>query len=353
METKHYNANFFFIVLLGISTLAFFVIKPFLLGIFLASVLAIMLGGPYRFLLKATRGRQHLSAFLTSIGGVVFMLLGIILISTLVANELAGLVRGMASSENSYEAVSQNLINIVQANQFTHSVGADMFINKDLFLKISSQLTTWGVALIQAMYVSFANLAMLLFVAFFSLYYFLMEGRNLVSRVMYLSPLKNSHEKLLVDKFVSMTRATVKGALVVGLVQGVIAAMVFMIAGVPSASIWGGLVMLFSLIPLLGSGIVWLPIGIVLLLIGHLWQGMLVITMGFGVISTIDNFIRPKLVGSGVQMHPLLVLFATLGGLSMFGFFGFIIGPIIMALFLTLWDIYAIEFRRQLKKYNA
>ena len=350
---KNYNANFFLVILFGISTLVFFIVKPFLMGIFLASVLAILFGGPYRFLLKKTGGRAHVSAFLISISGVVLMLLATFLISTLVANELANLVRGVGSSENSYEAISQSLVGIAQTNKFTRSVGADMLVNKDLFLKISSQLTTWGVSLIQAMYVSFANLAMLLFVAFFSLYYFLMQGKELVAKIMHLSPLKNSHEKLLIDKFVSMTKATVRGALVIGFIQGIISAIVFMIAGVPSASVWGVLVMLFSLVPLLGSGIVWLPIAIILLLIGHLWQGMFIITIGFGVISTIDNFVRPKLVGKGVQMHPLLVLFATLGGLSVFGFFGFIIGPIVMALFLTLWEIYAIEFRRQLKKYNA
>ena len=350
---KNYNANFFLVILLGISVLVFFIIKPFLIGLFLASVLAILFGGSYRLLLKMTRGRAHLSAFLVSIGGIVLVLLGIFFISTLVVNELASLLRGMSSPDTGYDALTQNFITVAQSNSLTRSLGVDMLVNKELLIKVSSQLTSWGIALIQSLYVSFANLAMLLLVAFFSLYYFLMEGGALVDRVMYLSPLKNSHEKLLINKFVSMSRATVKGALIVGLVQGMISGIAFAIAGVPSPSIWGVLTMIFSLVPLLGSGIVWLPIAIILLLIGHLWQGMFVFTVGFGIVSTIDNFIRPKLVGGDTQMHPLLVLFATLGGISLFGFFGFVIGPIVMVLFLTLWDIYAIEFKRQLKKYNA
>jgi predicted PurR-regulated permease PerM len=90
-----------------------------------------------------------------------------------------------------------------------------------------------------------------------------------------------------------------------------------------------------------------------MLLMGNIWQGMLILGVGFAIISTIDNVLKPKLVGKDIQMHPLMVFFATIGGISMFGFLGFIIGPIIVALFLTLWDIYAVEFKSQLKKYNA
>ena len=109
---------------------------------------------------------------------------------------------------------------------------------------------------------------------------------------------------------------------------------------------------ILSVVPSFGTAIVWLPAGLILLALGHIWEGTFVLAIGGGVISLIDNILRPKLVGKDTQMHPLMVFFATIGGLSLFGLPGFIIGPIIIALFLALFEIYGIEFRDQLKEYN-
>ena len=95
-----------------------------------------------------------------------------------------------------------------------------------------------------------------------------------------------------------------------------------------------------------------LPAGVIMIALGHIWEGIFIISVGAGVISVIDNILRPKLVGKDTEMHPLLVFFATLGGLSLFGLSGFVIGPIIVALFMALSEIYSIEFRDQLKEYN-
>lgn len=110
---------------------------------------------------------------------------------------------------------------------------------------------------------------------------------------------------------------------------------------------------ILSIIPAVGAGLVWGPAGIILLFIGNIWQGVFVLSFGILVISFIDNILRPKLVGNDTEMHPLLVFFATLGGLITFGIIGFVIGPVIMALFLSLWDIYGKEFKSQLNKFNA
>ena len=129
--------------------------------------------------------------------------------------------------------------------------------------------------------------------------------------------------------------------------------MVFFLAGVPSPIIWGVVMMICGLVPMFGAAIIWFPVAIILLMSGSLWQGILVMLVGVFLISTIDNILKPKLVGNGAQLHPLLVLIATLGGLALFGITGFIVGPIIVALFISLWDIYGIEFKGQLKKYNS
>lgn len=170
---------------------------------------------------------------------------------------------------------------------------------------------------------------------------------------MQLSPLKNEHERLLAEKFISISRATIKGTLVVGAIQGLLGGLAFWIVGVPSPAIWGLLMILFSIIPLVGSALVWLPAAIILLLMGQVWQGIFLLVVGFGVISLVDNILRPKLVGKDTQMHPLMIFFATLGGISLFGLPGFIIGPIVVSLFLALGEIYSIEFKSQLAEYNS
>jgi predicted PurR-regulated permease PerM len=191
-----------------------------------------------------------------------------------------------------------------------------------------------------------------MFVMFFTLFYFLIDGRQLMKYLMLLSPLRDEHDKLLVQKFISISRATLKGTLVVGVLQGVLGGIAFWIAGIPSPAIWGLAMMFFSIIPMVGAAIVWIPAGIIMLLLGHIWQGIFILVVGIVVISVLDNILRPKLVGRDTQMHPLMVFFATLGGITFFGLPGFVIGPIIVSLFLALGEIYTVEFRDQLNGYN-
>jgi predicted PurR-regulated permease PerM len=175
----------------------------------------------------------------------------------------------------------------------------------------------------------------------------------MVRYFMSVMPLRDEHEKLLIGKFVSMSRATLRGTLMIGIVQGFLGGLMFAIASVPSPVIWGLVMTVFSVIPMVGVGLVWIPVGMALLFFGQVWQGIFVLSFGAGIISTIDNVLRPKLVGRDTQMHPLLVFFATLGGISLFGFAGFVIGPIIASLAVALLEIYSLEFRSQLRVFNG
>jgi predicted PurR-regulated permease PerM len=352
MEIKNYNSYFFFLVLIGISLLAFFIIQPFFVAILLASIMAVIFHRPYIFFLKLTRGRQAISALATSLLGCVLVLALATGLFLLISNEAGMFYRGISTTAGGFQKYVDSVAT-GKNSYLVQTMGVDPNMVKEASVKLVSQSTDWILGFAQKVYQGVAQVLFLLFVVFFSLYYFLIGGKDLVKKIMYISPLKDSHEKLLIDKFVSISRATIRGALVIAFIQGAIGTIMLVIAGVPSAAILGVFMMFFSLIPMVGSGIVWLPAGIIMLLLGNIWQGIFILVVGFGVISVIDNFLRPRLVGKDIQMHPLIVLFATIGGLQLFGFFGFIIGPVIMALFLTLWDIYAIEFKRQLKQYNA
>ena len=353
MELKRYNVYFFLAVLVGISFVTYFIFKPFLMPILLAAILAVVLQRPYNFFLRLTKNSKKISAFIIALLGIIFFSLLFLLVIGLIVNEASGLFQSASTGGLVYQKYFDHLTNGINNNNILKSVGISNLINADTLKTSFAQLGQNAFAILQKTYQGIANLLFLTIVMFFTLYYFLIGGKELVKQVMYLSPLRNSHEKILIEKFISISRATIKGTLVVGVIQGIVGALLFTIVGIPSAIIWGIVMMFLSLIPMVGTGLVWLPTAIVMLLLGNIWQGVVILAVGFGVISVIDNFLKPKLVGKDSQMHPLMVFFATLGGIELLGFLGFIIGPVIVALFLALWEIYGVEFKTQLKKCNS
>lgn len=353
MEIKNFNVSFFFLVLLGISMLTFFIFQPFLIAILLAAILAVIFQKPFNFFLRLTGDRGKISAFFTALFGMIIFGGLFIGVAGLVFNEVSTLYQqATATNGASNQKYIEHIVNNVNTNPLLKSVGMDNFINKDSIGKSVSQLGQGMLVIFQKTYQSIVSFLFLTIVMFFTLYYFLISGKDTVAKIMYLSPLRDSHEKMLIEKFISMSRATIKGTLVIGVLQGIIGGTLFAIVGIHSAVVWGVVMTFLSLIPMFGTGLVWLPAGIIMFITGNIWQGVVILVVGTCIISTVDNFLKPKLVGKDTQMHPLIVFFSTLGGISLFGFLGFIIGPIIVALFITLWDIYAVEFKKQLRSYN-
>jgi predicted PurR-regulated permease PerM len=183
----------------------------------------------------------------------------------------------------------------------------------------------------------------------YTLFFFLKDGKRMLTRLMHLCPLGDVYEEMLYQRFTSTARATLKGTIIIGTIQGTLGGILFAITGIEGALIWGILMILLSLIPGIGSAIIWLPAGIIMLGLGNIWQGVTILAVGMFVISLIDNILRPALVGKDTQMHPILILFSTLGGIAFFGISGFIIGPVITALFLAVVSIYEHYYKRELQ----
>jgi len=184
-----------------------------------------------------------------------------------------------------------------------------------------------------------------LFVMLYALFFFMIYGPLLLDKIKYYAPLPLSQQNLLADKFVSVSRATLKGTLVIGIVQGGLAGLAFAVVGIEGATFWGTIMAVLSIIPAVGTGLVWVPAVIYLLATGHTVAGIGLATWCVIVVGTADNFLRPRLVGRDTQMPDLLVLLGTLGGLSLFGAIGIIIGPIIAALFTTVWELYGEAYK--------
>ena len=196
----------------------------------------------------------------------------------------------------------------------------------------ASQAYSFG----QSTFELLVSLGVMLYLVFF----FLRDGPELVRRIRQAIPLAEQQKRRLQLKFNRVVRATVKGNLLVAIAQGALGGLIFWILDVPSPLLWAVLMAFLSLLPAVGAGIVWAPVAVYFLFSGAVWQGVVLIAFGVGVIGLVDNLLRPLLVGKDTRMPDYLVLVSTLGGLAVFGINGFVIGPLIAALFLSSWDIY-------------
>ncbi|MGA2506653.1 MAG: AI-2E family transporter [Chitinispirillaceae bacterium] len=188
-----------------------------------------------------------------------------------------------------------------------------------------------------------------IFVMFFTLFYFFRDGEALVKRIKYLVPIRADYEELIASRFLLISRATVMVTVIIGITQGTIGALALLIFGVKLWLLWGFIMIILSLIPLMGAWMVLIPAGIIQIIVGHTGQGVGIILTSLLFVSAVDSFIRPRLVGRGAKLHDLVIFFSSLGGIAVFGPLGFIVGPVIAALFVAVLDIYGLEFERQLK----
>ena len=184
------------------------------------------------------------------------------------------------------------------------------------------------------------QLALMLYVAFF----LLRDGRVLVDKLVHALPLGDERERLLFQKFAEVARATVKGNLLVAMVQGMLGGLIFWILGLPAPLLWGVVMTVLSLIPAVGAGIVWLPAAIYLYAVGDWVSATVLVAYGVLIIGLADNVLRPILVGRDTKLPDWMVLLSTLGGIAMVGLNGFVVGPLIAVLFVAFWQIFSREF---------
>jgi predicted PurR-regulated permease PerM len=173
------------------------------------------------------------------------------------------------------------------------------------------------------------------------LFFFLRDGEFLMAKIARVVPLETVHRQFLGDRFTGVVRATVKGGMTVALVQGAVGGILFAILGVPAPVFWAVLMGIFALVPAIGTGIIWLPMGLFLLLTGNEWQGIVLLLVGAFGISMIDNVLRPILVGKETGLPDFIVLLSTLGGVSLLGFNGVVLGPMTAAMCFAAWQAYA------------
>jgi len=173
------------------------------------------------------------------------------------------------------------------------------------------------------------------------LFFLLRDGSILSARIKQAIPLSMEHKRHLLGKFTTVVRATVKGNIAVAAMQGTLGGLIFSFLGIQGALLWGFVMAFLSLLPAVGASLIWGPVAIYFLLTGSIWQGLILTAFGVLVIGLVDNLLRPVLVGKDTQIPDYVVLISTLGGMVLFGLNGFVIGPVIAALFIAAWDLFS------------
>ena len=351
--TSGTNLRTAFVLLLVAAVTAFFlaVAWPFLKPLLLGALLAGLFHPLYRWITRLLGGRPSLGAAVTLVVllvlglGPLTVFLGIVVQQALTVSDQAipwlSQHLGAASTYNVHEWLVRRFPSLAEyipsQEQLLQQVGTAAKTAGAFLVNFAASMTALT-----------ATFLLNLFVMLYAMFFFFRDGHTILERIFYYLPLNDEDETLMLARFTSITRATVKGTLVIGAIQGALAGVAFWVAGIDGAALWGTVMTILSIIPGIGAPLVWVPVVVVLFLNGQYLTGTLLLVWCAAVVGTIDNFLRPVLVGRDAKMPDLLILIGTLGGLFLFGPIGFIVGPIICGLFLTVWDIYGATFKEVL-----
>jgi len=345
MHDRTLTRYFFIGILLCTSLLFFRMVQPFFVPVLLAAVFVTLFYPLYEKLLRAVGGRKSIASFLCCLVLLLGLILPLFGVADLVAREAVGF----------YHAAQEKISALLQPGQpdplaslrslpLVRELQLDRLNWRSSLQEIASQAGPLVGAVLNATSRGTLQVVLVLFMTLFSMFYFFRDGKDLLRRLRFLIPLDREHKNAIATRFTAVARATVRGTLLIALIQGTLSGLTLWIFGVSSPFLWGMVVTLLAIVPMAGSWPVLLPAAFIQLATGHVWQGVGILAVSLVVIFNVDNLLRPRLVGQETGMHDLMVFFSTLGGLAMFGITGFIIGPMIAALFLSLLDIYSAEY---------
>lgn len=331
-----------------ISLLFLTMIQQFLVAIFMAAVFAAMTHPVYAKLRLWLGGRRYLASLISLLLLLVVVLIPIVILTMIfigqavnVGQSLTPIVVNFLKEPGSFQEVLEKIPFyeelIPYEDQVTNQIASAV---EALGKLLVSQISTIALGTVQFLFVTIVFL--------YTLFFFLIDGSKVIHAILYYLPLRDHDERLMLNKFTSVTQAMVVGTLLIGILQGALAGIAFAIAGVPNAVFWGTVMAVLSIIPGVGSALVWVPASIVLIAQGSFGAGIGLILFCVLVVGSIDNLLRPVLVGKHTDMHELMIFFGTLGGLFMFGMAGLLIGPLIASLFITIWEIYGEAFKDSL-----
>ncbi len=332
----------FFTLLLLVLLVVALMWLPYLKMLAMGAILAILFAPVNKYFLKKIKSPTF-SALLTTLLVLLIIAIPVYFIGQAFYNEIFSLINNVKSNSStlSWSALAQRLPSQLQG------------VSGALFADLGQKILSYAANIfsgIKSIISNLASLVLALVLIFFSVFFLTRDSEKIINYFNSVFPLSQDHENRLISKLNHSISGVLKGLFLVALVQGTVATVGFLIFGMPQPFLWGAFTVIAALVPNIGTTVSMVPAVIVLFLSGSTGPAIGLVIWGAAAVGTIDNVISPHIIGTEAKMHPLLVLFSIVGGLKLFGLIGFLLGPIIMAVFLTLLDIYRTDLKVYLEK---
>ncbi|MFA6550703.1 MAG: AI-2E family transporter [Candidatus Gracilibacteria bacterium] len=353
LQLKNIPGIFLIVCLVGITYFLYEMIAPFLPVVIVAAVLTAAFYPLYKIFVKLFRGRKTIASIVMCLLMIVVIIVPLTVFIMYLANEALNAYtlldqKMQAGTIDSYFSMNKGsfLYNIKM--RLAPIININPVYMKAEITDVAKNISTFLVDKSAELLKNATTMIIGFLFTLFTMYFFFKDGYVLIQKAVHLLPLPDRYEKVLLTKLSQTTRSIFQGIFATAIAQGFMAGIGFWIAGVPNAALWGTLSGFFSMVPYIGTAVIWLPASIVLLTSGHVSSGVFLIIWGLFIVSTIDNIVRAFVIGGGIKTYPLLVFFVVFGGFITFGFPGILYGPLVLTVFLSLLDIYKMEYAKVL-----
>jgi predicted PurR-regulated permease PerM len=348
IETNH--CKHFALLLLGVLLVVFLrMVADLLLGVLLGVILAAMTHWVFEWFVRITKGRRKIAAGLAVLANILFVVVPLGLLAMLMVSDALKLANQAGEWFKPYQPQLQATFDRIAYGGKVDLFGYELEVGNlvDKLQQSIGSIAKFLVMLLQKTVGGLASGILLVFVALYTLYFTYLDGEKFWEWLKGILPLKSEQSDRLRQDFSATSSATIKTLGVIGLLQGAMGGLAFLICGIPGVLFWTILMAIASVIPLVGAQIILFPAAVILILMGELWYGIGLFLWSWIAIANIDNFLRPILIGKQTQLHEVIVFLSTVGGIAMFGFFGFLLGPVIAALLKVSFQIYAEAFPKK------
>jgi len=345
-ETEKFQRTFVLLLAIGISIAFFFLIKPFVIALLLAAIFSGITYPLYQRLTKRLGGRRNSAAILTILGVFALVIVPLTAFAGVVVSQAVQVSSSVSPWVQEQLANEEGLVDRVDG-MIPEIVREYVPDSESIMAKLGEFARHVGSFVVNSLASATRGTAGFFldtFVMLYAMFFFLVGGRDILRKVLFYLPLATDQEQRLVERFTSVTRATLRGSLVIGAIQGGLAGLGFLVVGIPGTAIWATVMAILSVIPAVGAALIWVPAVGYLLVTGSVAQGVGLLIWCGAVVGSVDNVLRPALVGRDAKLPDLFILVGTLGGIALFGVVGFILGPVLAALFITVWEIYGETF---------
>lgn len=357
-DSDRYLLEAVFILVLVAFTIAFYrVMAPFILNIFVALVMTNIFGKVHRGLLRRTGERRRLAASITLLIAFVTVAIPVSLVGLLIYGEIASSVTNIQERWPQISATIRQFVSVGAIDELPLlNRFSDQLPDLDLTQLIRNALTTGSDVLVNLTQRSFANVTQAIFngvIVLLLMFFFLLDGAKVKEKVYETLPIPNTEIDQITRETFNTTSATLISTIIIGLLEGALAATLFLVFGLPSPFLWGAITVVLSMIPLIGTNLVLFPAGIIQIAVGRPVAGLLILVAGAVGVAITQNVVKPKLLGDRSGLHPAMALLATIGGIAWLGLIGFLIGPVIASLFFVVWRQFGSRYRSLLALKNS